>query len=144
MKNKILSILIIFFSTELYSKDLLIEAKSITIDKDKKVTLFQNNVVVQTADKQITSEFAEFDKEKQKIILKRNIVAKDKFNNIIRTDYAEFNNINKSFKTIGKTILETTEKYILTGEDIFFDNKKKILNLIKIQFLLIKVKITYI
>ena len=46
MKNKILSILIIFFSTELYSKDLLIEAKSITIDKDKKVTLFQNNVVV--------------------------------------------------------------------------------------------------
>ena len=96
MKNRILSILIIFFSTELYSKDLLIEAKSITIDKDKKVTLFQNNVVVKTSDKQITSEFAEFDKEKQKIILKRNIVAKDKFNNIIRTDYAEFNNINKS------------------------------------------------
>ena len=74
----------IFFSTELYSKDLLIEAKSITIDKDKKVTLFQNNVVVKTADKQITSEFAEYDKEKQKIILKDNIVAKDKFNNIIR------------------------------------------------------------
>ena len=127
MKNRILYILILFFSTELYSKDLSIEAKSITIDKNKKVTLFQNNVVVKTADKQITSEFAEFDKEKQEIILKKNIIAKDNFNNIIRTDYAEFNNINKSLKTIGTTILETKENYILTGEDIFFDNKKKII-----------------
>ena len=99
--------------------------------------------MVKTADKQITSEFAEYDKEKQKIVLKGNIVAKDKFNNIIRTDYAEFNNINKSFKTIGKTVLETTENYMLTGEDIF-SIIKKILNLIKIQFLLIKVEIIYI
>ena len=71
MKNRILSIVIFFFSTELYSENLLIEAKNITIDKDKKLTVFQNNVLVETVDKKITSEYTEYDKEKQKIILKK-------------------------------------------------------------------------
>ena len=71
MKNRIISIIIFFFSTELYSENLLIEAKNITIDKDKKLTVFQNNVLVETIDKKITSEYAEYDKEKQKIILKK-------------------------------------------------------------------------
>ena len=56
---------------------------------------------VKTNDKKISSEFAEFDKEAQTIILRENIIAKDKFNNIIKTNYAEYNNIKKIFKSNG-------------------------------------------
>ena len=43
------------------------------------------------------------DKEAQTIILRENIIAKDKFNNIIKTNYAEYNNIKKIFKSNGPT-----------------------------------------
>ena len=68
--------------------------------------------------KKITSQFAEFNKETQEVILKDNIIAKDKFNNIIKTDY-EFNNIKKIFKTTGLTTLITSQNYTLEGK-IFF------------------------
>ena len=80
---------------------------------------------VKTNDKKISSEFAEFDKEAQTIILRENIIAKDKFNNIIKTNYAEYNNIKKIFKSNGPTTVITSENYILKGSDIIFNNLNK-------------------
>ena len=117
----------LLFGTDLYSEELIIKAKSITIDKDKKLSVFKDNVVVEVFEKKITSEYAEYNKEKQQLILKKNIIAKDKYNNSIKAEYASVDNIKKFLKTVGPTIIKTSENYILEGEDIFLDNKKKII-----------------
>ncbi len=126
MKNKFFIIFVtLFLSTFSRAEDLFIEAKDITLNKDKQTTIFKNNVHVKTNDKKISSEFAEFDKEAQTIILRENIIAKDKFNNIIKTNYAEYNNIKKIFKSNGPTTVITSENYILKGSDIIFNNLNK-------------------
>ena len=58
-------------------------------------------------------------------LFKNNNIAKDKPNNTIKTNYAEFNNIKKIFKTIGSTTLITSQNYSLEGNDIYFDYKDK-------------------
>ena len=40
-------------------------------------------------------------------------------------DYAEYDNINSLFKTVGLTTLTTSKNYTLKGSDFFFDNKNK-------------------
>ena len=126
MKNKFLIIFITFFlATFLHAEDLFIEAKDITLNKDKKTTIFKNSVSVKTKDKIISSEFAEFDKKAQTIVLKEDIIAKDKFKNTIKANYAEYDNIKKIFKSNGPTTLITSENYILEGVDIIFDNFNK-------------------
>ena len=65
--------------------------------------------------------------KKLEIKFKNNIVAEDAFKNIIKSKYAEFNNIKNTFKTVGSTSLITSKEYSLEGEDLFFDNKKKIM-----------------
>ena len=128
MRNKlILLISLFFFNSNFFVKNILIEAKDITLDKDKKTSIFKNDVSLETNEKKITSQFAEFNKDTQEVILKDNIIAKDKFNNIIKTDYEEFNNIKKIFKTTGLTTLITSQNYTLEGNDIFFDSKNKII-----------------
>ena len=128
MKNSfIILVSIIFFGAKVNAENILIEAKDITLNKDQKTTIFKNNVSVETKEKKITSEFAEFNKNTQEVILKNNIIAKDKLNNTIKTNYAEFNNIKKIFKTIGSTTLITSQNYSLEGNDIYFDYKDKIM-----------------
>ena len=106
MKNKFLIILILFLSNfHLQAEDLSIQAENIKLDKDKKTTVFQNDVVLETIDKKITSQFAELNKNTQKITLKDNVIAEDKFNNIIKTNFAEYDDKEKIFRTIGSTIL---------------------------------------
>ena len=109
----------------MHAEDLSIQAKNITLDKNKKTTVFQNNVIVETVDKKITSQFAELNKETQQIILKDNVVAEDKFKNIIKTTYAEYDDKNKIFKTIGPTSLVSSKNYTLEGQDLYFDNESK-------------------
>jgi len=126
MKNKFFIIFTtFFFATFLHAEDLFIEAKDITLDKDKKTTIFKNSVNVETKNKIISSEFAEFNKEAQSIVLKENVIAKDKFKNTIKTNYAEYDNIKKIFKSNGPTTLITSENYILEGVDLIFDNFNK-------------------
>ena len=56
MKNKFLIIFITrFLATFLRAEDLFIEAKDITLNKDKKTTIFKNSVSVKTKDKIISS-----------------------------------------------------------------------------------------
>ena len=49
MKNSIIIFLLFFFYTELlHSENLLIESKNISIDKDKEVSIFKDEVYVKT------------------------------------------------------------------------------------------------
>ncbi len=128
MKNKFLFIFIVFFlNTKLFAENIFIEAKNISLDKEKEISIFRNDVTVKTIDKKITSQYAEYNKVIQEIILKDNIIAEDKLGNIIKADYAEYNNLKKIYKTVGPTTLVTSENYSLKGADIFFDNNNKII-----------------
>ena len=126
MKSKLLIIFLTLATfSHLYAENLLIEAKDISINKNKKTTIFKDSVKVETGDQVITSQFAEYNKEKQEIILKQDIVAKDKQNNEIKSEHAEYNKIKDVFKTFGITNLKSSKNYLLEGEDIVFDNKNK-------------------
>ena len=128
MKNKILiPIIVLFLNINLYAEDIFIEAKEITLNKKNKTTIFKNNVKVETDDKKITSQFAEYNKSSQEIILRDSITATDNLNNVIKTNYAKYNNINNTFETKGPTSLVTSENYSLEGTDLYFDNKNKII-----------------
>ena len=137
MKNKIF---IIFLScllnfTNLFAEDILIKAQDITLDKEKKTSIFKKNVSVETQDKKITSQFAEYNKIKEQIILKKEIIAQDKFENKIETDYATYDNLNNIFKTEGSTTLITSKNYKIKGADIKFDGKNKIIKSDKVSIL---------
>ena len=128
MKNKF-TIFILYFclTVNLYSSDLFIEAKNITINKSLNTSIFEKDVSIETAHKKISSQFAKYNKSTQIVILKDNIIAVDKLNNTVKSNYAEYNDIKELFKTRGKTTLTTSENYSLDGEDIYFDNKNKII-----------------
>ena len=128
MKNKFyIIILTLFFCSRIWAETIFIEAKDITLNKDQKITIFKNSVTVKTDTKEITSEFAEYNKPLEEVILKNNIVARDNLNNTIKTNFAKYNNLQKIFETTGPTTLITSENYSLEGSDIYFDNLNKII-----------------
>jgi LPS-assembly protein len=128
MKNNFLLIFIIYLiSSKLYADEISIEAKNITLSKDSQISIFEKDVVVKTKDKIITSEFVEYNKVSGNLIIKNNIFVQDNFNNTIKTEYAEYNENDKFFKSSGLTVITTSEEYILEGKDIIIDNKKKII-----------------
>ena len=45
-------------------------------------------------------------------------------NNTLKSNYAEYNKDDKILESKGETIIETSEGYILTGNNIIFDNAK--------------------
>ena len=75
-------------------------------------------------DKKINSEFAEYN-EKLENRYKKNIVAEDELNNLVKAEYAEYNNLKNILKTVGTSALITSENYTLDGEDLLFDNQNK-------------------
>ena len=128
MKNNILIIsFILILTNNLFANDLLIEAKDISLNKANETTVFKNDVVIKTKDKIIRSEFAEYNKSTQTIILKENVIAKDNQQNTIKTDYAEFDESKNVFKTLGITTLISSKDYVLEGYDLYFDNKNGII-----------------
>ena len=128
MKNNFtILFFLIFFSTKLFAENILIEAKNISLTKENKISIFENDVVVTTKNGIINSEYVKHDKVKGFLILKKDVVAKDKENNIIQTQYAEYFENDKIFKSLGPTFVTTTEKYIIDGEDIVIDDNKKII-----------------
>ena len=66
MKNKILLILILLFlKNNTFAENLLIQAKDITLDKNKELSIFKNEVSIITEEKNtIKSNYAEFDRKK--------------------------------------------------------------------------------
>ena len=124
MKNNILIIfLYLILSSALRAENILIEAKSITIDKINEITIFEKDVIIKTLDgRRIESNYAEYNKKIGFIKLKKNIKAIDAQNNILETEYADYNDKSKIFNSIGPTKITTTEKYIIEGEDVLLDD----------------------
>ena len=90
MKNKlILVFLSIFFSSPLIAENVMIEAKSIALDKDRITSIFEDEVVIKTKEKIIKSNYAKYNKKIGLLIIKDNVIATDIQNNIIQTEYAE-------------------------------------------------------
>ena len=97
MKNKIIILFFIFsVNISLFAESLNIKSSSISIDKNKKLT-----------------------------ILKDNIIVTDEKKNEFKTNYAEYNKEVELLTSQGKTTVLTSEGYFLTGTDIIFDNKNQ-------------------
>ena len=126
MKNNIILIIfIIFIANSTLADNLFIQSKSISLDKNKEITIFENEVLVKTEDNnKITSEYAEYEKKKGYIKFKKKVKITDLKNNIIETNYAEYDDQKKVFKSQGPTKILTSENYTILGEDILFDNNK--------------------
>ena len=130
MKNKIFIIFLsFFFNSFLNADNLTIQAKNISLDKNKEISIFEREVVVKTENnKIIKSDYAEYSKKKNFLFLKDNIVAVDEKNNRIETEKAEYDGNLKIFKTFGTTKIITSEGYKIEGENVVADNEKKIIS----------------
>ena len=123
-KNFIYLFAFLFFSNA-FAENIQIQAKNITLDKDKVTTVFENDVVVKTKNKIIKSQYLKYNKKIGLLILKNNIIAEDNESNTITAENAEFNENKEIFKTFGPTNIITSEKYIVRGKDIVINNKSK-------------------
>ncbi|MDA9684806.1 hypothetical protein N9U33_04390 [Candidatus Pelagibacter bacterium] len=126
MRSKIyISLFTFIFFSNTFAEELLIQAKNITLDKDKVTTIFENDVVVKTKNKTIKSQYVKYNKKIGLLILKKSIVAEDNENNVITSENAEFNENNGIFKTFGPTNIFTSENYKVKGRDITLNNQSK-------------------
>ena len=101
MKNNLFILCIILsfsFCHNLMAENLNIKSSGVTIDKEKKLTIFKDNVV-----------------------------ATDSKNNIFKSDYAEYDKNLKLLKSIGNTTIKTSGGYLISGNNIIFDNKNNFL-----------------
>ena len=131
MRNSFIYILLFFLLnvTGVHCENILIQAKNITLEKDRELSIFRNEVTIKTEDGNlIKSDYAEYNKKKGIIVLKNNIIATDTRDNQIETEYAEYFEKNKIFKSRGPTKIITSEKYIIDGKNIIFDNINKYIN----------------
>ena len=129
MKNKILIIIIVFLqSSVLFAENFTIEAKNITVDKDKEISIFNDEVIITTENNEIIkSDYAEYSKKKNLIVLKNNIIATDNQNNRTKSNFIEFDTLKKTLFSKGFTEIITTDDYIIKGNDILLDAKKNII-----------------
>ena len=126
MKNKLFLIFILFFFNNVNAENLSITAKKISLNNKNNTSIFQDEVVVKTQNKTLKSDFAEYDKKIGLLTLKKNVSIIDEKKNLMLTEHAEYNERDKIIKTIGRTEIQTMEKYTLNGEDFFVDNINKI------------------
>ena len=97
--NFIFFLFVIFILSPLKAENLNIQAETISIDKDTKLTIFKDKVV-----------------------------ATDEKKNILKTEYAVFDKTSKRLSSKGETTLTTSEGYLLKGANIFFDNQNNIVS----------------
>ena len=72
MKNKIILLVVLLLTnSSLFADNILIEAKNISLDKDKKTSIFEDNVTITTENKLIKSEYVEHDKIKGQLVIKK-------------------------------------------------------------------------
>ena len=126
MKNRFLFVFFfLIFNSSIKAENIIIEAKNITLNKNQKSSLFENEVKVETKEGYtIKSDTAEYNKETGILILKKNIIGNDEKNNIVKADFAKYDENTKIFLTTGPTSIITSENYTINGKDINFDNDK--------------------
>ena len=102
MKNKIYKFLLILFCICYVNKsnadELDISATEVRVDRDNQIVYGEGNVEISDVEK-----------------------------NLIKSEKAEYNKAKNLLKAIGKTYIETSEKFEISGTDIFYDRQKKII-----------------
>ena len=88
-----------FFFQHAFAEQLNIKSSSITLNKQTQITVFNKNVI-----------------------------ATDEKNNILKTDFAEYDKNLQLLLSKGKTEITTSEGFLIFGEDIIFNNSKKIIS----------------
>ena len=97
MKNNFLIIIfIVFFSEVLSAENFDISAKNISIDKKNEISIFKENVVVQ-----------------------------DEYGNLIKSDYASYDNKLQKLNIRGNITVQTSEGYNIDASEIELDKKSK-------------------
>ena len=97
MKNNFLIIIfIVFFSEVLSAENFDISAKNISIDKKNEITIFKENVVVQ-----------------------------DEYGNLIKSDYASYDNKLQKLNVRENITVQTSEGYNIEASEIELDKKSK-------------------
>ena len=91
-------VLFCFLSENSYGKEFYINASQVDVDKEKKIVYAQGSVEI-----------------------------KDHLGNVIFSEQAEYDKLNGIVKTIGETTVVTSEKYVIEGQDIVYDDQKKLI-----------------
>ncbi len=128
MKNSFINLFffILVLNSQALSEELFIQAKNILLDKDKKISVFENEVIVKTEDGYvIKSNFAEYNRDKGILVLRKEVVGTDEQKNTISTEFAQYDENTKILKSKGFTKIITSENYTIEGMDIILDNSKK-------------------
>ena len=125
MKNNYFIILIFLCITNFSLADELdIKAKNININKKTKITIFENEVEVRDQFNNLfKADYVLYDREKNFLDLKGNILSKDSNGNIFKASKATYDNDKKIFKSFGESNFETSEGYKIETSDIIIDNK---------------------
>ena len=124
MKNKLFLILLFFFLENIsFAEDLNIEAKKIKIDKKNQISIFENDVIIKDNHNIIQSDFAKYDKLKNFITIRKNIILEDKSGNKFYGEYATFDKNKKIFITVGKSNIITSQGYKAETEDVIVNIK---------------------
>ena len=90
MKNKFYIFYLIFFSiffTKSFAENIIITAKNISLDKNNNTSIFQDEVIVETQNKIIKSDFAKYDRKNGYLLLEKNITIEDEKNNKLFTNF---------------------------------------------------------
>ena len=129
MKNSFLIFFIfifIFINSILKAENIFIESKTINLDKNTELSIFEDEVIITTPENSIIkSDYAEYNKKTGIIILKKNIEAIDNQKNKFFSNYAIYNENLKTLNSVGETKIITSENYVIDGNDIFFDDLNK-------------------
>ena len=91
-------VLFCFLFENSYGKEFYINASQVDVDKEKKIVYAQGSVEI-----------------------------KDHLGNVIFSEQAEYDKLNGIVKTIGETTVVTSEKYVIEGQDIVYDDQKKLI-----------------
>ena len=95
MKNKtFIFFIFLFFSNAFALENLDIKSKKISIDKKKEITIFQDEVII-----------------------------KDEMNNIIESDYVEYDNKLEKLELKGNVTVFTARGYSIQSKDVILDKK---------------------
>jgi LPS-assembly protein len=130
MKNNLFTIIIfLFFSHVLLADEFDIKAKNIKIDKNSKVTIFENNVEVRDKFNNLfKADYVLYNKEYNFLELKGNIFSEDINGSIFKSSKASYDNNKKIFKSFGKSEFKTLEGYNIETSDIIIDNKNTVVS----------------
>ncbi len=124
MKNNLTILIFLLFANLSLADELVIKAKNINIDKKAKITIFENEVEVKDLfNNSFKADYVLYNKEKNFLELKGNILSKDTSGNVFRASKASYDNNGKIFKSFGESNFVTLEGYKIDTSDIIIDYK---------------------